>query len=100
MRKFLTKQLYSLLILIFILTQAVPVHAQDTTAAPVADNITVTNNAGIADTIYITGLFGGEKVCVYSASTAGKLLSSVKVSGVKTETTIKINQLGTSAGAV
>lgn len=74
--------------------------ALETTEAPDADSITITNNAGISDTIYITNLYGGETIKVYNASSGGKLLKSVTVSATKMEVTISITQLGTKEGSV
>ncbi len=74
--------------------------AEVQTDPPDAANIAVTNNAGKADLIYITGLYGGERVNVYNAATAGKLLGSASVSSTKSEITVKISQIGVEAGSV
>ncbi|RCX21066.1 hypothetical protein DFR58_101276 [Anaerobacterium chartisolvens] len=74
--------------------------AEVQTDPPDASNIAVTNNAGKADLIYITGLYGGEKVNVYNATTGGKLLGSASVSSTKSDVTVKISQIGVEAGSV
>lgn len=61
-------------------------------------NITVINNAGLADTVTVTDLEGGDIVKVYSA--AGRLTGKATVAKGKTETVVSIRQLGTGAGEV
>ncbi len=86
---------------IFLLVQIGAAYADtDATPAPNAADIVITNNAGIADTIEISNLYGGETIKVYNAETAGRMLGSGTVSGTKTEAVVKITQLGTKAGAV
>ena len=67
--------------------------------APIADNITVVNNAGIADTVTVTGLTAGNIIKVYSSSTAQQLGSATVATG-KTDATVSVSQLGTGAGSV
>lgn len=63
-------------------------------AAPLAKNITVTNNVGKADTVVVKNLIGGDIVCVYNAPTGGKKLGTAKVSSGKSEAVVSIPQLG------
>lgn len=66
----------------------------------VASNITVTNNAGIADTVKVVALAPGDTIKVYSTATSGILLGSATVSTSSTEATAEIAQLGSSEGTV
>lgn len=74
--------------------------AEVQTGPPSSSNIVVTNNAGKADLVYVSGLFGGETIKVYTAQTDGKLLGSTTVAASKTEVTLKITQIGIEAGSV
>ena len=74
--------------------------AEAKSAAPVADNITVTNNVGTSDTVYVTGLTVGDVVKAYDAAAKGTLLGSATVAAAKTDATITIAQLGSAAGSV
>ncbi|MBV7273215.1 hypothetical protein JMF89_02460 [Clostridiaceae bacterium UIB06] len=74
--------------------------AEGKSDAPLADNITITNNSGKVDTIYVSGLAPKDKVKVYTAATGGKLLCSSTIGGNKTDTTMSISQLGTSDGSI
>lgn len=67
---------------------------------PLADNITITNNSGKVDTIYVCGLAPGDKINIYTAATDGKLLGTATVGANKTDVTKTISQLGTSDGSV
>ncbi len=64
------------------------------------NSVTVTNNSGAADTIYVTGLTEGTVVKVYSAAASGSLRGSATVAASKTDATVTISQLGTSADSV
>lgn len=64
------------------------------------NSVTVVNNSGAADTIYVTGLTEGTLVRVYSSATSGSLLGSATVATSKTDATVTIAQLGTGAGSV
>jgi hypothetical protein len=66
--------------------------------APSASNITIVNNAGIADTITVTGLNPGDVVDVYNAASNGTLLGTATVSSSSTSVTISVSQLSTTAG--
>lgn len=68
--------------------------------APLPDEVTITNNTGRSDTLYLTGLTSGDRVCVYNAATAGKLLVSGTVFSTRTDLTLTVAQLGTAAGSV
>lgn len=68
--------------------------------APLAENVTITNNSGKADTIYVCGLAQGDVVKLYTSDTKGKLLGSKTVGGNQTDTTISISQLGVNEGSV
>jgi hypothetical protein len=99
--KYIVKKFLSISIcIIFVLSQLSVVYAMDTTEAPNADDIVITNNAGLADTIVVSNLYGGETIKVYNAASSGKMIGSATVSTTKTEATLKITQLGMKAGAV
>lgn len=100
LKHIITKFLSITIIIIFILTQMSVTYAADTTGAPDADNIIITNNAGLSDTIEVSDLYGGETIKVYNAASSGKVLGSITVSTTKTEAVLKITQLGTKAGTV
>lgn len=67
---------------------------------PLTDNITITNNSGKADTIYVCGLAPNDKINIYTAAIGGKLLGSATVGGSKTDVTKSISQLGVSSGSI
>jgi trimeric autotransporter adhesin len=81
---------------------------EPTTIAPISstdsDNqITVTNNADIADTIKVTGLIAGDIIKIYDKSTtdsAVKLLGTATVAKSKTEAIASIKQIGATFGSV
>ncbi|WP_051153502.1 hypothetical protein [Ruminiclostridium papyrosolvens] len=60
-------------------------------------NITVTNNAGIADTVKVTSLSVGDVVKVYSPT--AQIGTATVLSG-KTEAIVSIPQIGSDAGVV
>lgn len=62
--------------------------------------ITVTNHSGQSDTVYITGLSGGDVIKVYNAESNGNLLGSTTVSGPKSEAIVTIPQIGTVDGYI
>ncbi len=68
--------------------------------APDVNSITISNNAGASDTIYVTGLSAGSVVKVYSAPASGYLLGSATVPASGNDATVTISQLGTAAGSV
>jgi hypothetical protein len=62
--------------------------------------ITVVNNAGIPDTVTVTGLAVGDVINVYDASTGGNLLGSATVPANSMQAVVAITQLGTVAGTI
>lgn len=73
----------------------------EVSTAPVANNITVTNNAiGTNDTIIVAGLNEGDIVKIYDAPTGGTLLGSETVVTATNSATITITQLSTTAGNI
>ena len=75
--------------------------AEPISDAPIAGNITITNNAkGTSDTVFVCGLSAGDIVKVYNAATSGKLLGSKTVSTSGSDATVTLSQLGTAAGSV
>ncbi len=79
---------------------AVPYAAEQKSDPPATSDITVTNNAGISDTIEVRYLDAGDMVKVYDSQIGGTLLGSAVADEDSTEVTIKITQLGSSAGVV
>ncbi|WP_149466284.1 hypothetical protein [Paenibacillus antarcticus] len=70
-------------------------------AAPVAANITASNNkAGVADTVIVTGLVTGDVVNVYKAATGGVAIGTATVAADETSATVTIDQLTATAGSV
>lgn len=90
----------SLLLLSYTTAQGVIVQAAGASVAPSPSEVTITNNVGKADTIYVTGVIGGDIVTVYNASSGGKVLGKKTVSNQKTDITIPISQLGSSEGSI
>ncbi|WML33742.1 hypothetical protein [Clostridium sp. OS1-26] len=90
----------SLLLLLYTTFQGITVQAADASVAPSPSEVTITNNVGKADTIYVTGVTGGDIVTVYNASSGGKVLGKKTVPNQKTDITISITQLGISEGSV
>lgn len=64
------------------------------------DNITITNNAGIASTIFVTGLDEGTTITAYDKETGGKTLGSAKVASGSTNATISVGSLDVKSGFV
>jgi hypothetical protein len=82
-------------------TRLAVAYTSETSAAPLATAVTVTNNSlGTSDTVAVTGLAAGDVVNVYSAATAGTLLGTATVADSATTATVSITQLGTAAGTV
>jgi hypothetical protein len=67
---------------------------------PIADNITIVNNASLADTVTVAGLSEGDIVKVYNVETLGKSLGTATVAKGKVEVTVSISQTTTEAGNV
>lgn len=98
-----TKIFSFILAAIIVLSIIVPAnisYAAVTSIPPSAANITITNNAGKADTVYVIGLYGGEIIKVYNSASGGKLIGSASVSLNKTEGTVTITQLGMTSGSI
>ena len=74
--------------------------AEPVSGAPLASDITVTNNAkGTSDTVCVSGLNAKDIIKVYNASSGGKLLAKKTVSSSGSDTTVTISQLGTTASS-
>lgn len=63
-------------------------------------SFTITNNAGIPDTINVTGLSAKDIVRVYSDTTTTTTLGKATVSTGKSDATIKIKQFGSTSGKI
>ncbi len=75
--------------------------SEPTSTAPVAKNITVTNNVtGTDDTVVVSGLTAGQQVLVYSVATGGTPIGSATVASGETSATVSIAQVGVKAGKV
>ena len=74
--------------------------AESVSEVPYADNVTITNNSGKADTVYLYGLAPGDKVSFYTAATDGKLLGTATVASNKTDLTKSFSQLGVNEGSI
>lgn len=74
--------------------------AETLSAAPSEDNIVVTNNAGTSDTVYVSGLSGGDIVNVYKNASKGTKLGTATVAASASAATVSITQLGSDAGDV
>ncbi len=73
--------------------------AEPVTTAPLAADITVTNNpTGTADTVAVANVVSGDVVKVYATSTSTTALGTATASG--TSVTVSVPQLGTAAGTV
>ncbi|WP_219839280.1 hypothetical protein [Paenibacillus sp. R14(2021)] len=71
------------------------------TVAPLAANITATNNkAGVDDKVVVTGLAEGDVVNVYSVATGGTAIGTATVATGATSATVTITQIGVAAGTV
>ena len=69
---------------------------------PITENIVVTNNAGIPDTVKVSGLLAGDVVKVYNSSKGqgGSMLKSASAASDGTSVTLSISQLGSTKGSV
>lgn len=67
---------------------------------PLPENISIENNSGMSDVIYVTGLSTGDVVKVYSSAKGGKTLGTATMSANKTEAAVKIGQLGADGGSI
>jgi hypothetical protein len=74
--------------------------AEASSSAPDAGSITVVNNAGQADTVTVTGLNSGTVVKVYPDNITATPSGKATVTSGASSVTIRINQLGATAGSV
>lgn len=72
--------------------------AQSVSAAPSASEVTIVNNAGIADKITLKGINTGTIINVYDSETGGTLQGTSTAS--TTSATVSIDQLGVNAGSI
>lgn len=100
MKRHLIRVISLFLIFALLFMQTEVSFAASQTSPPRVEDIIVTNNAGTSDTVVVTGLYGNETVKVYNAATGGRLMGSATASSSKSEVTIKIAQLGTTAGYI
>jgi trimeric autotransporter adhesin len=70
--------------------------APPSSTAPLASNITVTNN----NLVTVNGLTGGDLVKVYDAVTGGNVLGSYTLANGETFATVFVGNLGTGAGQI
>lgn len=96
--KRLSRPLRLLVMLVVVMFAGVS-FAAETSIAPDANNIVITNNAGVADTVKVSGLRAGDVVKVYNSSKALLLGKGVVLAG-KTEAVVSIAQLGIEGGNV
>jgi hypothetical protein len=68
--------------------------------APDANNVTIVNNIGAADTITVTGLSSGDVVNVYQDNSTSTVTATGKVATGKTSITLSVAQLGQTAGTI
>ncbi|MBW7474975.1 hypothetical protein K0T92_09480 [Paenibacillus oenotherae] len=80
--------------------RTVKAYDSETSAAPAATAITVTNAAtGTADTVKVTGLVAGDIVNVYGVATGGTVLETATVAEDATEVTVsKVDMLSETGG--
>lgn len=93
-------KIFSLLISICFIFQSNMVFAISITDPLTDDEVTITNNAGSSDTIYVTGVMPGDIIKVYNAASGGKIIGKGTVGSNKTDLKISIAQLGISSGSV
>jgi len=77
-----------------------PFLAKVKSTAPGAGNVTIENNAGIPDTVKVTGLDVGDVINVYTLESGGSLLGSATVPTDSMIATASITQLGNTSGSV
>jgi hypothetical protein len=100
MRRSLSKVLSLVMFISLVIPQPATVFAVDKSTKPLDTNITVTNNAIIADTIKVTGLLATDVIKVYSAATSGVTIGSATVAADKTEVLISLPKLPADSGSV
>ena len=75
--------------------------SEPVSVAPVAANITATNNKlGVDDKVIVTGLAAGDVVKVYAVATGGTAVGTATVADGETTATATIAQLGATASNV
>jgi hypothetical protein len=74
--------------------------AEPKSDAPDSNNITIVNNAGMADTVKVGFLSTNDTVKVYNAATKGTLLKSGTIGADTDEITLNISQIGTAEGSL
>jgi hypothetical protein len=74
--------------------------AEQYSNAPYLGSITVVNNAGVPDTVTVTGLAPNDVVIVYDMGSGGTMLGYSIVPSGNTQATVKINDLGSTSGTV
>lgn len=80
---------------------AVTYQAENISAAPSADNVTITNNIeGTADLITVTGVTYGDIVRIYPTEKSKTYTISGKVPTGKSEITLSVSQLSKTAGTI
>lgn len=67
---------------------------------PTADDVTVTNNAGIPDTVKVDYLDAGDIIKVYATATATKVWGQATVGKDASSITINFKQLGGAGGTI
>jgi len=97
MKKSLSKSLTFLVGAIIVLQLNGSVLADELSTPPVQNNIAITNNLEIADTIKVTNLKSGDLVTVYGDNGA---LGTATVPETSTEAIVSIPQLGIASGSV
>lgn len=81
--------------------RAIAPFTSETSIAPKATNIVVTNNfEGTSDTVAVSGLLANDVVTVYDASTGGTTLGTATVASDGTSATVTIAQIGAKAASV
>nr|WP_283809120.1 immunoglobulin-like domain-containing protein [Tumebacillus amylolyticus] len=66
----------------------------------ISNQMIVTNNTGISDSVTVTNLTPGDTIKVYSQASAGNLLGSATVASGQTSVTIPMNNLAPNGGTV
>ena len=69
-------------------------------SAPNVSDVTVVNNAGLQDTIKVTGLQSDDVVNVYDSATGGNLLASSTVASGSLNANLAVSQLGVASGNI
>lgn len=78
----------------------VAVPAVNPSADIVPADVTITNNANMASTVYVTGLAENVTVTAYNKAKGGSKLGSTKVPAGNTTVTVSISQLSAEGGSI